>query len=111
MGVGVGRLKEKLDRRWLRLSPKSALSQTTISVLNEWRALSRRTQDGRLKIDNNVSERRHCDQLTGRKIGAKVAPADDREAPYTDAAFELDQQEREEDNGFRRLISGIGARN
>jgi hypothetical protein len=49
------------------------------------------------------------DRIVGRSAGAKVAPADDREAPYSDAAFELDQQDQEEDNDFRRLISGFGA--
>jgi hypothetical protein len=104
------RLKDKMDGRWLRLSPKLALSQTTVFVPNEWWALSRRTQDGRLKFDNNVSGRRPCDQLIGRTIWAKVAPADDREAPYTEAAFQLDQQEQDEDNCFRRLLGGIGAK-
>jgi hypothetical protein len=51
-----------------------------------------------------------CDRILGRIAGAKVAPADDREAPYTYAAFELDQQERERDNDLRRLLAGIGAR-
>jgi hypothetical protein len=50
------------------------------------------------------------DRILGKTTGSKVAPADDREAPYTDAAFELDQQEQEEDNGFRRLIGGFGTR-
>jgi hypothetical protein len=51
-----------------------------------------------------------CDRILGKTTGTKVAPADDREAPYTDAAFELDEQERQEDNGMRRLIAGVGAR-
>ena len=50
-----------------------------------------------------------CDRIFGRTTGAKVAPADDREAPYTDADFELDEQAREEDNDFRRLFQGSGA--
>jgi hypothetical protein len=36
--------------------------------------------------------------------------ADDREAPHTDAAFELDDQVREEDNDMRGLFARIGAR-
>jgi hypothetical protein len=35
--------------------------------LNQWRALCRYTEDGRLTIDNNVSERRLRDQAIGRK--------------------------------------------
>jgi hypothetical protein len=50
------------------------------------------------------------DRILGKTTGAKVAPADDREAPYSDAAFELDQQDQEEDNGFRRLLSGSGSK-
>jgi hypothetical protein len=51
-----------------------------------------------------------CDRIMGKTAGAKVAPADDREPPYTEAAFELDQEEREEDNVFRRMMSLNGAR-
>ena len=36
-------------------------------ALNQWQALCRYTQDGRLTIDNNVSERRLRDQAIGRK--------------------------------------------
>jgi hypothetical protein len=51
-----------------------------------------------------------CDRILGQTAGAKVAPTDDREAPYADAAFELDQQEQEEDNDMRGLFARIGAR-
>ena len=51
-----------------------------------------------------------CDRILGKTAGAKVAPADDREAPYSEAAFELDQQEREEHNHLKRIFAGIGAR-
>jgi hypothetical protein len=51
-----------------------------------------------------------CDRILGRSPGAKVAPADDREPPYTEAAFELDQEEKEEDNVFRRIMSVSGAK-
>ena len=51
-----------------------------------------------------------CDRILGRSAGAKVAPADDREPPYSEAAFELDQQEREEDNDIRRMFAVSGAR-
>ena len=48
--------------------------------------------------------------LLGRPAGAKVAPADDRERPYDQAAFELDEQEREEDHDIRRIFAVSGAR-
>jgi hypothetical protein len=51
-----------------------------------------------------------CDRILGRTVGAKVAPADDREPPYTEAAFELDDHDREESDDLRRMFSGIGAR-
>jgi transposase len=61
------RLKGELDRLSSRLLPKSALAQATTYALNQWQALCRYTQDGRLTIDNNVSERRLRDQAIGRK--------------------------------------------
>ena len=51
-----------------------------------------------------------CDRILGRSPGAKVAPADDREPPYSEAAFELDQEDKEEDNVFRRIMSLDGAK-
>ena len=36
-------------------------------ALNQWQALCRYTEDGRLTIDNNASERRVRDQAIGRK--------------------------------------------
>ena len=50
------------------------------------------------------------DRIWGRTVGAKVAPADDRDAPYTEDAFELDQQERESGDEIRRFLAGTGAR-
>jgi transposase len=61
------RLREGLDRLSSRLLPKSALAQAVTYALNQWRALCRYTEDGRLTIDNNVSERRLRDQAIGRK--------------------------------------------
>ena len=61
------RLREELDRLSSRLLPKSALAQAVTYALNQWQALCRYTQDGRLTIDNNISERRLRDQAIGRK--------------------------------------------
>jgi transposase len=61
------RLREELDRLSARLLPKSALAQAVTYALNQWRALCRYTEDGRLTIDNNASERRVRDQAIGRK--------------------------------------------
>jgi transposase len=61
------RLREELDRLSSRLLPKSALAQAVTHALNQWRALCRYTEDDRLTIDNNVSERRLRDQAIGRK--------------------------------------------
>jgi hypothetical protein len=52
-----------------------------------------------------------ADRILGRTAGAKIAPADDREPPYTEAAFEADEQEREEDHDIMRMFAVIGARN
>jgi transposase len=61
------RLQKELDRLSSKLLPKSALAQAITYALNQWRALCRYTEDGRLTIDNNVSERRLRDQAIGRK--------------------------------------------
>ena len=61
------RLRAELDRLSAKLLPKSALAQAVRYALNQWQALCRYTEDGRLTIDNNVSERRVRDQAIGRK--------------------------------------------
>jgi transposase len=61
------RLRQELDRFSSRLLPKSALVQAVTYATNQWQALCRYTEDGRLTIDNNVSERRLRDQAIGRK--------------------------------------------
>ncbi len=61
------RLRDELDRLSSRLLPKSALAQAVGYALNQWEALCRYTEDGRLTIDNNASERRVRDQAIGRK--------------------------------------------
>ena len=63
----LDRLREELDRLSSRLLPKSALAQAVTYASNQWQALCRYTEDGRLTIDNNVSERRLRDQAIGRK--------------------------------------------
>jgi len=50
-----------------RALPKSALGKAVGYALNQWRALRRYTEDGRLSIDNNVSERTLRHQAIGRK--------------------------------------------
>lgn len=47
--------------------PKSALSKAVWYARNQWQALCRYTEDGRLSIDNNVSERTLRHQAIGRK--------------------------------------------
>jgi transposase len=61
------RIRQELDRLSSKLLPKSGLAQAVTYALNQWSALCRYTQDGRLSIDNNVSERRLRDQAIGRK--------------------------------------------
>jgi len=61
------RLRGELDRLSSRLLPKSALAQAVTYAINQWQALCRYTEDGRLTVDNNVSERRVRDQAIGRK--------------------------------------------
>ncbi len=47
--------------------PRSALGKAVGYALNQWRVLRRYTEDGRLSIDNNVSERTLRHQAIGRK--------------------------------------------
>ena len=54
----------ELQRRAL---PKSALGKAVTYARNQWQALRRYTEDGRLSIDNNVSERTLRHQAIGRK--------------------------------------------
>jgi transposase len=61
------RIRVELDRLSLKLLPKSGLAQAVTYATNQWPALCRYTEDGRLTIDNNVSERRLRDQAIGRK--------------------------------------------
>ena len=63
----LDRLRDELDRLSAKLLPKSALAQAVTYALNQWQALCRYTEDGRLTIDNNVSERRVRDQAIGSK--------------------------------------------
>ena len=47
--------------------PKSSLAKAVTYARNQWQALRRYTEDGRLTIDNNVSERTLRHQAIGRK--------------------------------------------
>ena len=50
-----------------RALPKSTLAKAVTYARNQWEALRRYTDDGRLTIDNNVSERTLRHQAIGRK--------------------------------------------
>lgn len=50
-----------------RVLPKSDLGKAVSYAQNQWQALRRYTEDGRLSIDNNVSERTLRHQAIGRK--------------------------------------------
>jgi transposase len=60
LGVRVAELEK-------RALPKSALAKAVWYTSNQWQALRRYTKDGRLTIDNNVSERTLRHQAIGRK--------------------------------------------
>jgi transposase len=57
--------------------PKSALAKAVTYARNQWDALRRYTEDGRLTIDNNTSERTLRHQAIGRKnwlfLGSETA--------------------------------------
>ncbi len=60
-----------------RALPKSTLGKAVTYARNQWGALRRYTEDGRLTIDNNVSERTLRHQAIGRKnylfLGSEAA--------------------------------------
>ena len=60
----IGTRIAELEKRAL---PKSALAKAVWYTSNQWQALRRYTEDGRLTIDNNVSERTLRHQAIGRK--------------------------------------------
>jgi transposase len=60
-----------------RALPKSSLAKAMTYARNQWEALRRYTEDGRLTIDNNTSERTLRHQAVGRKnwlfLGSEAA--------------------------------------
>ena len=63
----LDRIEKYLDELRERILPKSALGKALTYARNQWAALRRYTTDGRLTIDNNVSERTLRLQAIGRK--------------------------------------------
>jgi hypothetical protein len=59
-------VEKKLDDLSNRILPKSALGKAVTYARNQWAALRRYVSDGRLTIDNNVSERTLRLQAIGR---------------------------------------------
>jgi transposase len=62
----LDRIEGRLDELTGRALPKSALGKAVTYARNQWAALRRYTSDGRLTIDNNVSERTLRLQAIGR---------------------------------------------
>jgi transposase len=73
----LDRLEAYLAHLATTVLPKSALAKAVTYARNQWNALRRYTTDGRLTIDNNVSERTLRHQAIGRKnwlfLGSKNA--------------------------------------
>src|SRR5262249_21245648 len=65
----LDRLEKYLDELSSRVLPKSALAKAITCARNQRAALRCYTSDGRLTIDNNVSERTLRLQALGRKNG------------------------------------------
>src|SRR5271155_2908127 len=63
----LDRLGTRLAELENRVLPKSGLGKAVWYASNQWQALCRYTEDGRLTIDNNVSERTLRHQAIGRK--------------------------------------------
>ena len=63
----LDRMEHYLAELAPRALPKSDLAKAVWYARNQWQALRRYTEDGRLTIDNNVSERTLRHQAIGRK--------------------------------------------
>ena len=63
----LDRIEDYLDEVALRALPKSILAKAVTYAQNQWQALRRFTEDGRLAIDNNLAERTLRHQAIGRK--------------------------------------------
>jgi transposase len=63
----LDRIETYLDELSQRILPKSALGKAVTYARNQWTALRRYVSDGRLTIDNNLSERTLRLQAIGRK--------------------------------------------
>lgn len=63
----IDELKELLDQASLKVMPKSPLGQAVFYALTHWEALKSYLYDGRLEIDNNLSERSIKPFVIGRK--------------------------------------------
>jgi transposase len=72
----LDRIKNYLDDLSRRILPKSALGKAITYARNQWGALQRYVSDGRLTIDNNVSERTLRLQAIGRKNWEFLGSAD-----------------------------------
>jgi len=49
------------------------------------------------------------DRIMGKAAGAKAAPADDRQLPFSEAAYQLDQTEADAHDRLREMVAQIGA--
>ncbi len=63
----LDRIENYLAELAPRALPKSTLAKAVSYAQNQWQALRRFTEDGRLAIDNNVAERTLRHQAIGRK--------------------------------------------
>jgi hypothetical protein len=63
----LARMQAYLDECSAAVLPKSSFGQAVTYARNQWQAFQRYTEDGRLTIDNNVSERTLRAQAIGRK--------------------------------------------
>ena len=72
----LDRIETYLDDLSQRSLPKSALGKAITYARNQWKALRRYVNDGRLTIDNNVSERTLRLQAIGRKNWEFIGSSD-----------------------------------
>jgi hypothetical protein len=83
----------------------AAVEQSIVdALLDIVEGLSAKAREGDVKAAVYL-----CDRILGRVAGTVTAPAEGRQAPYSENDHRLEATEREKDTDLRRLLAGCGA--
>ncbi|MBK9964844.1 MAG: transposase [Holophagales bacterium] len=79
----LARIHERLLQARADVLPKSPMGQAVTYALNQWAALQRYLEDGRLAIDNNATERSCAAWPSGARTGSPGARRADAARPFS----------------------------